>query len=176
MKKYILPVFFLLPIIAFADIDISGCNVIGYQTSRVTEKSCKTKESCEEMFEKWQNQEDFDDCIAYVKTPEECEQFIAEQQELARKRLLIYKCPITDILLQRKMAEKDVGTLEKYAYYSDGTPINTDAMITDSDNVYLFLNTPLMVMDAITENSKLAYYIIGPVSTDNLMFTWLSKE
>lgn len=174
MKNIFAAIFLLLiPFFAYAETDISGCEVIGYQTSHISEKNCMTKEKCEESFLMHNEQSKLDDCMQHIQTAQECENYINEQQNLARKKFLIYKCPVTDDLLQRKNANKDVGGLEKNAYYNDDTPIDTAAMISDNKNVYIFVNTPLAGLGAISETSKLRHYIIGPKGDDELMFTWL---
>ena len=89
MHKLFLALFMILPNFAFAAVDVSDCEVIGYQKSSVTEKNCATQEKCEQQFAKHQIKEIFDDCIADIKTTEECAKYVAKQQELARKELLI---------------------------------------------------------------------------------------
>ena len=175
---------FFIPTFAIADIDVSNCEVIGYRISHITEKNCTTMEKCQQSFEKIKKvgsasdaQEFFDRCVESIKTAEECAQYIAEQHELSRKEFLIYKCPMTDFLLKQKIdAMRTSGGLEKYSYLNDGTLINTNAMIADSEYAYLFRDTYGLNFGGITPNSKFGYSIIGPADESGLMFVWIENQ
>ena len=163
---------FLLPTVAFSAVDVSDCEVIGYQQSPVSEKNCQTAEECQTDFAEHGNQDALNLCLKNVKTPEECAQFIAEQQELARQELLIYKCPITDERARQKMAEKTSGGAQNRAYYNDGTKMNPDELITDTENVYLFRGVGSGISAAIgiiseKDKGKANYRIIGPADDEH---------
>lgn len=182
MKKYTLPIFVFLPTFAFAVVDVSNCNVIGYRDINMT---CNTMEKCQLNFEQMKEvvsddeaEKDFDRCVKSIKNPEECSQYIAEQQEMAHREYLIYKCPMNDWLLGIKNTEdwRDNGELQKYAYYNDGTPIDTDAMIADDKSAYLFrVQVPFDGLP-LNENTKYGYDLIVPADKDGLMFYFLDRE
>lgn len=181
MRKMFLFIMLLLPTFAFASVDVSDCEIIGYRDKNVT---CVTMERCQQDFQKMKEvvpddeaKEDFDICVKSIKTPEECAKYVSEQQEMAHREYLIYKCPMTDKLLKLKTQEwRDAGGLEKEAFYNDGTPIDTDSMITDDESVYLFrVQVPFDVLP-LDENTKYGYDIIGPANEYGMMFTFIDKE
>ncbi len=176
MRKKFFAFMMFLPTFAFADVDVSGCEVIGYMKSSITE--CTTMEFCQKEFGLTKDQELFDRCVKRIKTPEECAEYIAQQQEMARKELLIYKCPMTDELLKFKTQEwRDTGGIEKWALYNDGTSIDTDAMIADDESAYLFrVQVPVPVLMPLHENTIYGYDIIGPADKHGMMFSFIKEN
>jgi len=163
---------FLLPTVAFSAVDVSDCEVIGYQQSPVTEQNCATTEKCQAEFATHKNKSALDLCLKNVKTPAECQQFIAEQQELARQELLIYKCPMTYERLQQKMGEKTSGGAQNRAYYNDETKIDPDELIADTEYVYLFRGIGSGIGAAIgviseKDKGRVRYRIIGPADDEH---------
>lgn len=185
MRKTSFIAMLFMPTFAFASVNISNCEVIGYRNTNVTEKFCNTMEKCQQNFEKKKEvdsadkaKEDFDRCVKSIKSSEECEQYIAEQQEMAHKEYLIYKCPMNDwfSLIKKKEDFRDNGEFQKYAYYNDGTPIDTDAMITDDEYAYLFRIQVPFDISPLNENTKYGYDMIVPADKDGLMFYFLDRE
>ena len=170
MRKMFLFIMLFLPTIAFADVDISKCEVIGYQTSPYTEEYCKTEQVCKLDTETNQIK-----CTPNNKTQEECSKEVAEQQALAHKEYLIYKCPVTEYLLNQKFKEKNIGMIDGAWYYNDGVNIDKEKMVKDEENVYLFREQSFTFgAGKITKDSEFGYYIIGPANEDGLMFSFIT--
>lgn len=134
MKK-LLTLILLLPSVSFADLDISNCVVIGHQVGTNTTKNCNTAEDCE-MEKDDSYPRGYELCMKNVKTPAECEQWVAEQNKKIESENLVYRCPATDYLLSQKVKEK-TGKMHNLVD-NDGVALDQDAMVADTENVYLF--------------------------------------
>lgn len=71
-----------------------------------------------------------------VKTPEECAKWVAEENKKIESENLVYRCPATDYLLSQKVKEK-TGKMHNLVD-NDGVALDQDAMVADTENVYLF--------------------------------------
>ncbi len=134
MKK-LLTLILLLPSVSFADLDISNCVVIGHQVGTNTTKNCNTAEDCEtEKDDSYPR--GYELCMKNVKTPEECAKWVAEENKKIESENLVYRCPATDYLLSQKVKEK-TGKMHNLVD-NDGVALDQDAMVADTENVYLF--------------------------------------
>ena len=157
----------------------SDCEVIGYQKSGVTEKMCGTAEQCQENFTHHKDKGMLDRCLKNVQTPEECAAFVQEQHELARKELLIYKCPMTETRLKYKNTEeKTSGGRGSRGVYNDDTPIDKEAMIADNEYAYLFREPGGLIgalSGRIDSGTKFIYVIIGPADEHGMDFVSIKE-
>lgn len=177
-KLFFLPLC-LIPTLTFADVDISDCEVIGYQKSGMTEKNCNAVEYCQRYFTIDKDKDALDRCLKNGQTSEECDFWVKEQHELARKELLVYKCPMTETRLNYKnKEEKTSGGYGLRAVYNDDTPINQEAMIADNEYAYLF-RRPDGAIAAITgkidPDTKFIYFIIGPADEHGIEFVHIKE-
>lgn len=134
MKK-LLTLILLVPSVSFADLDISNCVVIGHQVGTNTTKNCNTAEDCE-MEKDDSYPRGYELCMKNVKTPEECAKWVAEENKKIESENLVYRCPATDYLLSQKVKEK-TGKMHNLVD-NDGVTLDQDAMVADTENVYLF--------------------------------------
>lgn len=135
MKKVLLfTLIAFLPIASFAAVDISNCIVIGHQAGSWTVKNCTTVEDCEKEKDD-SYPRGYELCMKNVKTPAECEQWVAEQNKKIESENLVYRCPATEYLLTQKVKEKTSAMSNLVD--NDGVPLDQDAMIADTENVYI---------------------------------------
>lgn len=124
-----------LPALSFAAVDVSDCEVIGYQQGKLVASDCVTVESCQQQFADFP--QDLKVCLRRVKkTPEECAEYVQTQNDRIEKYNLIYKCPATVARLEQRAKPKD-HTNEDLVY-KNGKPIDFDKLANDNKNVYLF--------------------------------------
>ncbi len=140
MKKIIFTVLLLLPAVAHAD-DLSDCTPIGYRHYwEMTVESCSTPpEICKE-------DPSSDLCKKNIKTPEQCEQEIAEMTERLKETDLVYRCPATPERVAKMSGKPDAHL--KY-FYNNGTEIDNDTLRADTENVYIFRQTGFFGRDSI---------------------------
>ena len=168
MRKLFFVFVFLMPALAGAAVDVSDCEVIGYQKGTMTEKDCNTVESCNTDFAKFP--EDLEICLKHAKTPEQCQEYIAEQNNKIEQENLVYRCPLTAWRIKQKSKVKDHHV--KDLVYTNGMPIDQTAIANDASHVYLFHgNTGLMGF----VNMK-KYSIIGPAEKYGLNMAIFEEE
>ena len=127
----ILPVFVcLFPHISAAAPDLSGCEVIGYRVSSKTVEKCATPpEICKE-------EPNSNKCIMNTKTVEQCATEIASENAQMAEKYFVFKCPFSSEF-SAYLASPQVTRLANYIY-SDGTPIKSDVLLSDTEHVYVF--------------------------------------
>lgn len=157
-----------MPFLASAAVDVSDCEVIGYQKGTMTEKDCNTVESCNTDFARFP--EDLKICLKHAKTKEQCQEYIAEQNARIEQENLVYRCPLTEFRLKQKAKTKDHHVRD--LVYANGMSIDQDAIANDASHVYLFHgNTGLMGF----VNMK-KYSVIGPAEKYGLNMAIFDEE
>ena len=134
MCKLFLAFFMILPSLAFAEVDVSNCEVIGYQQGKMTEKDCNTVESCNIDFKDFPD--DLQNCLRHAKTPDECRAYIAEENAKIESDNLVYKCPMTADLAKHKQKTKDHTNHD--LVYKNGKSMDLDVLAADNEYAYLF--------------------------------------
>lgn len=124
----------LMPALSFAAVDVSDCEVIGYQKGKMVEKDCVTIESCKSDFANFP--EDLKTCLKYVKSPTECVEYIAAQNANMEKNNLVYKCPANKLRLEQRAKPKDHTNHD--LVYNNGKAMDLKALASDNRYVYLF--------------------------------------
>ena len=146
----------ILPVAAFGA-DFSDCDVIGHKVYDGNIEECMTPpEICKE-------DPNSTKCLNNIKTAEQCAQEIDNINKLMAENYVIYKCPATQERIKQKSSAK-VTTNVNYVY-SDGTPVDSTAMIEDSNFVYIFrMGAGLFGGFTYTDNYQ--DYIIGTPEND----------
>lgn len=134
MHKFFIGLFLILPSFAFAAVDVSDCEVIGYQKGKMTEKDCNTVESCNIDFKDFPD--DLKICLKRAKTAEDCRAYIAEQNAKIESNNLVYKCPVNAQRSEQKGKTKDHTNHD--LVYRNGTPMDMKVLANDTRYVYLF--------------------------------------
>lgn len=156
MKKFFLIFLFFMPIIAFAD-DLSDCEIIGHKVYAKTIEECTTPpEICKE-------EPNSAKCLNNIKTIEQCSEEIENINKLMSENYLLFKCPATQERTAQKNASK-VTTNSNYVY-NDGTSIDTDAMVSDENFVYIF-RMGAGLFGAFTYTEDYQDYILGVPEKD----------
>lgn len=168
MRKLLFILLCFSPVSGFAAVDVSDCEVIGYQRGTMTEDNCNTVETCQVDFADFP--EDLQICIRRAKTKEQCKQYIAAQNAKIEKENLVYRCPMTDLRLKQKRKVKDHTVHD--LVYTNGTPMDMAAMAQDNQYAYLFHGqTGLMGFV-----NKKRYSIIGPAEKYGLNMALVDEE
>lgn len=135
MLKSFFVLFCFVPVLAMAAVDISDCDVIGYQRGTLTEKDCVTDTYCNQTFEGFPD--DLKVCLKGAKNQKECRDYIEEQNKKIEQNNLVYRCPMTDMWLAQKNKKK-THVVKDLVYTANGMPINQDLLANDTRYVYLF--------------------------------------
>ena len=134
MRKLFVAFMCFLPRLAIAAVDISDCQVIGYQRGTMTINDCNTIETCNVDFADFP--EDLALCLKRAKTPEQCNEYIKERNAQIEKENLVYKCPMTVSRLKQRGKTKD-HTVHNLVY-NNGEAIDQEALANDNQYAYLF--------------------------------------
>lgn len=144
----------LMPVMSFATVDVSDCEVVGHQKGTMVEADCVTVASCSKDFARFP--EDLTACLKKAKSSEECKQYIIEQNKKIEENNLVYRCPMNDLRLKQRLKTKTHLNHDLVNTY--GLPMNQVGMGSDSQYVYLFLAKEGIV--GFVNQHK--YSIIGP--------------
>ena len=134
MRKLLLCSFFIFPMMAFAEVSISDCVIVGYQKGTMTENDCNTVTTCNVDYAEYP--EDLDRCLKHAKTPKECREYIAAQNAKIEKDNLVYRCPVNTERLEQKAKVKDHTNHD--LVYLNGKAMNLEELATDTRYVYIF--------------------------------------
>lgn len=134
MHKLFLALFLILPGFAFAAVDVSNCEVIGFQRGKMTEKDCNTVESCNIDFKDFP--EDLRKCLNHAKKIDECRAYIAEENAKIESENLVYKCPMNADFIKYKAKPKDHTNHD--LVYKNGAPMDLSILAADDEYAYLF--------------------------------------
>ena len=163
MHKYYMFALLLLSGSAFASIDYAECEKIGYERGTYTTSICETLDKCKERFA--DEAEKLKNCLSRVKTPEECELYVARRNAEVERKTFLYRCPVTDALMSQKNSKKSHAN--RNLVYDNGDKVNADNLIADEQNVYVF--KAYEGISSLVGQDK--YHVIGPVDKDGLFMS-----
>ncbi|MCQ2598920.1 MAG: hypothetical protein MJ187_00885 [Alphaproteobacteria bacterium] len=163
---YMLGIFFI-SFDAFAAIDLSNCEQIGHEVGTYNVSFCKTEQICKDDFSGLPD--DFARCMSQVKTPEDCERDIAKRNTDIANKNLLYRCPATDELLTQKNKPKTAAN--HHLVYNDGTKMDINDLIADTQNVYIFKASAGLA--GFLDKGRLN--VIGPADKDGLFMSIYSE-
>ena len=154
MRKLFFVLMCIMPTLGVAAVDVSDCEVIGFQRGTLTEKDCVTKEYCNKTFANFPD--DLKICLKGAKTPEQCVEYAEKQNKRIEENNLVYKCPINDLRLKQKNQKKNHVVPD--LVYTNGRIIDQESLANDTKYVYLFHAKTGYI--GFTNRRK--YSIIGP--------------
>ena len=134
MFKYCLIVLAFLSGNAFASIDFSECEKVGYASGKWSVDMCPDIElSCDDQ----ENHCDMPD----INTPEGCKAFIDKMNKEEESDHYLLKCVNNDEFLSHKTPNFYVGMPQGVFISNDGTEINLEEILNDSNHIYLYHQT-----------------------------------
>ena len=134
MRKFLL-LFSFVPVCAFAGIDFSSCEKIGYaRINPMSVEDCQnTKIECDDSEP---------DCVLPdTSTPEGCQKFIDEMNKYEEDDRYLQKCAATDEFISHKTQDFSLGIYQGALLFSDGEEINIAALLQDNENIYILHRT-----------------------------------
>lgn len=147
MHKIIAALLVFAPLAAFAADDMTDCAPVGYQVNQNTVEKCMSTGNLS-----------MEECTAKVET----------DTRLMRENYLVFKCPVNDARRTAQSADKNggVGLLKHYVDAS-GAPLDKDAMLADTENVYIFRSASGFTgIFATGYQEEYIDHIMGPNPTD----------
>ena len=160
MPKYFIFVLLLLSGNAFASFDYAECEKIGYERGTFSTSICETTSSCTERLSDDKNK--LKNCLSRVKTPEDCDAYVARRNAEVERKTFLYRCPATDALVAQKNGEKTSAT--RQLFYDNGDKVNIGDLVADKQNVYVFK----AYAGALSFAARDSYYVLGAADKDGL--------
>ncbi len=137
MRKFIAVFMCLLPGLAFAEIDISGCEKIGYKRGTWEVYMCENL-----RFECPKNEPDCD-YLPDVSTPDGCRAFVDEQNKQDEENQIVLKCVADENIISHKTQKRFYSYPANYGSlfaFTDGTSMNLTELLNDNNNIYVFID------------------------------------
>ena len=153
---------------AFAAVNLTECEKIGYERGTYNTSICESADSCNERFAGMTD--DLKRCLERVKTPADCDKDVAKRNAEVEDNNLLYRCPATTDLTSQKNNEKIHANHN--LVYNDGNIVNITDLVTDTQNVYVFKATAGM-SGFFGGGDK--YYVIGPADNEGLFMSLFSE-
>ena len=159
MKRLFVLGLLMVPAAGFA-LETSDCETIGHWRSKNELQSVEMYDDCIQRHEAAGDTEQSNECDARPRTPDEYNQLMDQLWGEVFEYDVLIKCPISDVRLAHKNADKNFGPDGKFIK-DNGDEIDLGGLIADTDSVYY-----AHVASSVVRGDKEAWYVIGPITDD----------